>query len=226
MSTRGAVGFVANGKWYVTYNHGDSYPQELGMTVLEFCKTIEDWDAVKTNVEKVTLVDEHKSTPTPEQIEMYEGYSITHSIYGIRVANGVLEDWYNLLHELQNGRILYEIAVGNVEHMIDSHMFLADSLFCEWAYIIDLDDYTLKVYKGFNEEMCPDTPLPPDIDPKIDDNERWKDGNGSGYYPVKMLYAYNLDHLPEFMLGVTNKFKKEYRLLHRDNLVQALDKLK
>jgi hypothetical protein len=27
------------------------------------------------------------------------------------------------------------------------------------------------------------------------------------------------------MLGVTNEFKKEYRLIHRDTLVQALDKL-
>lgn len=220
MSTRGATGFVANGKWYVTYNHSDSYPEWLGMRVLEFCKTIGDWNTVKANVEKVELVDGHddNAIPTPEQIELYVGYSMTHSHYGVVIDKGTLDCWYNLLRQLQGERILYEIAVGNVRHMIDSHMFLADSLFCEWAYIIDFDDHTLKVYKGKNEKIYPDTPLPPDIDPKINDNERWKDSNGFGYYPCKMLYAYDLERLPEFMLGVTNEFKKEYRLERMESI--------
>jgi hypothetical protein len=36
--------------------------------------------------------------------------------------------------------------------MIDSHTFLVDSLFCEWAYIINLDENVLEIYRGFNKE--------------------------------------------------------------------------
>jgi hypothetical protein len=36
--------------------------------------------------------------------------------------------------------------------MIDSKGFLSDSLFCEWAYIINLDKEVLEVYEGFQEE--------------------------------------------------------------------------
>jgi hypothetical protein len=216
MSTRGATGFVANGKWFVSYNHSDSYPEYLGMRVLEFCKKTKDWDEVKKNVLKVRLVTGNRK-PSQKNIVDYLRY------YGNPNADkDIVVDWYWLLHSLQGEGILYEIANGNLKHMVDDHLFLADNLFCEWAYIVDLDEMKLYVYKGLNEEFCPDTPLPSDIA-----KEAYKKSEGytitelnSGkkihypethYYPVKMLYAYDLYNLPEFILGVSNKFKEKYR---------------
>jgi hypothetical protein len=207
MSTRGATGFVANGKWYVTYNHSDSYPEYLGMHVLQFCKDVINWKYLKTLVKKVILVDKD-SKLTQDLIDKYSRYSDT------SVSSQSLEDWYCLLRSLQGEKILYEIALGNVEHIIDSHTFLTDSLFCEWAYIIDLDNLTLNVYKGFNKKAISDTPLPSDIDSMKYDKETYESIKEK-YYPVKMLYAYDLGKLPEFMLGVTNEFKKEYRERHK-----------
>jgi hypothetical protein len=224
MSTRGAIGFVANGKWYVTYNHSDSYPSELGMNVLEFCKSVTDWNGLKERVTHITLVDENSPVP-PDLLEKYSCYGVTH-FCGVSVNGGREDDWYNLLRDLRHGRILYEIYVGNVEHMLDNHMFLAESLFCEWAYIIDLDEMVLHVYKGLNEVCQKETPLPPDIDPTKNGFDRWGKQEGDEFYPVKLLYDYSLTKLPEFMLGVTNAFKKQYREEHQDNLVQALEKLK
>ena len=219
MGTRGAIGFVLDGKWYVTYNHFDSYPSGLGMEVLEFCKSVEDWEILKQRVKNLTLVDEE--IPVPEDlIEKYSCYGQT-DVGGVRLAAGTLEDWYNLLRQIQGVATLHEIYVGNLEHMIDNHFFMRDSLFCEWAYIIDLDEMGLRVYKGFNKNTPSEKFLPPDIlPPDIDPNKPV-----DGYYPVKLLYTYNLKRLPEFMLGVTNEFKKEYRLMHGDTLVKALDKL-
>lgn len=198
MGTRGVTGFVADGKWYVTYNHFDSYPEYLGMLVLEFCKGGWDWEAVKENVRKVKLVGD-RDVPTEEEIYHYACFS------NLDVSTRSLTDWYCLLRNLQGVNILYAIARDDVEHMIDNHKFMADSLFCEWGYIIDLDDMTLKVYKGFNEKLINDTPLPPDVFSGVEEE---------GYYPVKMLHAYSLNRLPKFMLGVTNKFKEEYALTH------------
>ena len=36
--------------------------------------------------------------------------------------------------------------------MNDSKNFLSDSLFCEWAYIINIDTNCLEIYQGFNED--------------------------------------------------------------------------
>ncbi len=208
MSTRGLTGFIADGKWYAMYNHGDSYPEWLGMRVLEFCKQVQDWDALKENVLSVELVS-NEIDPTREQVELYEGYHYNPNEAILGHEKQESPDWYWLLRSLQGEGILYEIEKGNLKHIIDNHRFIGDSLFCEWAYIIDLDEMELKVYKGFNEEEYPDTPLPDDIpsDFKCDMEEK--------FYPCKMLYAYSLYKLPEFMLGVTNEFKKQYREEHQ-----------
>ncbi len=36
--------------------------------------------------------------------------------------------------------------------MVDYSTFMHDSLFCEWAYIINLDTKELEIYKGFNKD--------------------------------------------------------------------------
>lgn len=58
------------------------------------------------------------------------------------------EDWYCLLRNTQGDLRHYH---KGIEHMIDSQEFLADSLFCEWAYIMNLDDQQFEVYRGFNK---------------------------------------------------------------------------
>lgn len=199
MSTRGAVGFVADGKWYVTYNHSDSYPSCLGMEMLEFCKSIGKWSEVKEKVRKLKLVA-HGSIPTDDEVRQYLPY------YNRNVGNQNWSDWYCLLREAQGVEGLRGIIDGKINHMIDNHTFLGDSLFCEWAYIIDLDEMLLRVYKGFNTKPIEDeSTLPVDV---LGD---FYDAGNEKYYAVRMLHAYRLNRLPEFMLGVTNKFKEAYR---------------
>jgi len=180
MSTRGAYGFKNAGKYYVTYNHSDSYVQGLGAEVIRFCQIVshkDAWQEVSGNVEKIQLVDRN-SVPTPELIERYKPFA------DVGVSNQTLEDWYCLLRGVQFGGFLWGVAAGELEHMIDGFDFLKDSLFCEYAYIINLDDMTLDFYRGFNKEPVENGlpfPMVPD---------------GSGYYPVKLRASFSLWQLP------------------------------
>ena len=176
MGTRGAVGFVVGNKIKVSYNHFDSYPEGLGKDVVEFLRKVQTdkgLDTLKANAEKLVLVDQ-ENKPTPALIKKYIKYADE------GVASQSLKDWYCLLRNAQGVEGLSEVYQGNLEHMIDSNSFLKDSLFCEYAYIVDVDKMQLDLFVGFQRE-AQDGP-----------NPIGKEPNDDGYYPVRYLGSIDL----------------------------------
>ena len=58
------------------------------------------------------------------------------------------DDWYCLLRHAQGDLNVYK---NGLRYMIDNHDFIKDSLFCEYAYIINLDTKRLEFYVGFQK---------------------------------------------------------------------------
>ena len=56
---------------------------------------------------------------------------------------------------------------NGLRYMLDSADFLKDSLFCEWAYIINLSTKRLEVYRGFQVRK----PSPNRYDLQVADGE-------------------------------------------------------
>ena len=139
MSTRGAIGFHIQGQDKVTYNHSDSYPSWLGRETLQWLRT-QNVESLKKAAKAITMVSENDE-PTDEQITRYQDYVNT------QVGNQTEKSWYCLLRDTQGSLQPY---LEGVEHMIDSSEFLLDSLFCEYAYIINLDTKMLEFYSGFS----------------------------------------------------------------------------
>jgi hypothetical protein len=145
MGTRGTFGVRINGKDKLMYNHFDSYPSGLGCGILTAVKKILkrktglQW--LKKHAERLRLVPSD-SVPTEEEKELLRPYA------DLRVSNQSEDDWYCLLRNLQ-GDLTNTLKVGIG---IDSSNFITDSLFCEWGYIINLDDDVLEVYKGFQKD--------------------------------------------------------------------------
>ncbi|HBD94633.1 MAG: hypothetical protein A2355_02580 [Spirochaetes bacterium RIFOXYB1_FULL_32_8] len=176
MSTRGAWGFFRNGEsaTKITYNHMDSYPEFLGQNVVDFIRN-SSIDELNTIFDKIILVD-NSEKPTEEQIDECKSFANTD------VSTGSLYDWYCLLRNTQGQPELYK---ENLRYMLDSGKFLKDSLFCEWAYIINLNTNELEIYRGFRKK------------PNKKSN-RYKILNSeNGYYSCEILYTYPLDKIPD-----------------------------
>lgn len=144
MGTRGAFGFISKGKTKVTYNHYDSYPTGLGVSVIKACIDYPR-EQIAAAADAITLVKEDKK-PTKAQIKK----CIAAGLADFNVSTRSENDWYCLLRNLQGD--IESFVSGRAPFMIDSEAFLADSLFCEWAYIINCDTGNLEVYQGFNQD--------------------------------------------------------------------------
>ena len=169
MGTHGCYGFRKNGMDKLTYNHYDSDPGWLGRQIVKFCKetSIAEMNEIFNNL---VLVDED-GHPTPEQIAECKQF------YNADVSTRSIRDWYCLLHASQGEPDAYK---NGLKYMIDNHDFIKDSLFCEYAYIINLDTNQLEFYIGFQKT--------PDVY-----NRYGVEHDDDGYYPCKLMAIYPLD---------------------------------
>jgi hypothetical protein len=148
MSTRGAIGFKQKGELKVTYNHFDSYMSGLGVSILNEIKQIQEWEVVKKNVNKIKLVEDDKK-PTKKHLETFNKYSNT-SVGG-PISNTTVQSYYQLLREIQGTLVPY--MNGEVNIMVDSADFVKDTLFCEYCYIVDLDNMKFEAKNNYNGKV-------------------------------------------------------------------------
>jgi len=182
MSTRGAYGFYRGGKEKVTYNHFDSYPTGLGKDVIVFIGDTSN-EELNDISDKIKLVNGNKEA-TLKQIEECKEFSDTH------VSTGKLTEWYCLLRNAQGELGAFK---KGLKYMVDGKSFLNDSLYCEWAYIINLDTSVLEIYKGFNKNKNAKGRYARNWDKT---NEKEKE-NSDVYYGVELLKEIPLDEIRE-----------------------------
>ena len=141
MGNRGAYGFRINDEDKVTYNHWDSYPKWLGRNVMDYIAQSPLAD-MRRAANDIVLVDS-ASVPGPELIKKYRKYA------DLSVSRQRYDDWYCLLRQRQGELLPYN---NDLRHMVDFQSFLSDSLLCQWAYIVNLDNEKLEVYRGLNRD--------------------------------------------------------------------------
>lgn len=141
MSTRGYMGIKKKGELKGQYNHFDSYIEGLGKEIIDTLNTIPKKDLIsKLNevYDNIILVNEDDK-PTKELID----YALKNNLYDSYVSSRSTNDLYCLLRNAQ-GRL--DLYLGGLKYMLNGNEFLKDKLFCEYGYIINLDESTLDIY--------------------------------------------------------------------------------
>lgn len=174
MGTRGLMGFRLDSQDKATYNHFDSYPDCLGRNMVNFIKNNYATNADRLNVERMVrelrMVGREDKPTEADKLKLK-----TLGLFDGSVSSRTDDEWYTLLRNAQ-GRPLVALQAGVME---DQRAFAYDSLFCEYAYIVNFDDGVLEVYAGFQKK--PGKGRFADevaADPSLKDS--------SGYYPVTL----------------------------------------
>lgn len=147
MGTRGICGFVVNGEEKLTYNHWDSYPSGLGVSILSWLRSLNE-DTLPEARERAAglrLVDDQAVPSLEDKIQLSRFADTT---VGGPATNTEITSYYQLLRKTQ-GCPWLNLEAGV---MIESADFAYDGLFCEWAYVVDFDESTFEVYSGFRRQ--------------------------------------------------------------------------
>lgn len=169
MGTRHLVCVYANKRFQAAqYGQFDGYPGGAGLEVLDFIRGLnkKDLAAFKKKLKNVRLY----SSEEFKELDLYdkEGYEQPS-------GSKVLESIFNSESEM---------------HLINSASFAGDSLFCEWAYVLNLDNNTFSVYQGFVEKESESAEI-------FMKYKQLPDHRSTQYYPVKLSASYGLENLPE-----------------------------
>ncbi len=180
MGTRNLTLVKKNNKYPVAqYGQWDGYPSGQGLTVLNFLKS---WnrDEFEKNLDKTSFITDEDAKEMNENLEK---------------TGKEIEELYPALSRNTAAKVLQMIQDSPEGLKLSSSLnFAADSLFCEWAYLIDLDRNILGVYEGFNKEPLNESDHFYFLQ---NSKEAGDEKMGKDYFPVKLKASYSLSELPE-----------------------------
>lgn len=166
MGTRHLIEVVVDGQIKVAqYGQWDGYPSGQGVDVLKFLAE-NDLEAFKAKASQCSWL-------TQADVVMVNATANWTTIF----------PW--LSRDAGSDILTHVMGSENGLKLQNSHEFASESLFCEYAYVIDFDKNSLEVYKGFNKD-------------ELATGERFADliPEDKEYQPVKLVALYSLSDLP------------------------------
>ena len=192
MGTRSLIVVVKNDEIKVAqYSQYDGYFGSTGQLIKEFVQ----------NKEKVNLlnkkIDLCRFLTKNEVDELNE-----------RLSNGedIFQDFPQLSRNLGVDILDYIIDQNEETCLLDKRKFALDSLFCEYAYVVNLDTEIVEFYLGFNTNKNADFGRFKDLENLLSEDEK--------YRTVALLKSYKFNEIPtmEHLERLARRFYRENRL--------------
>ena len=161
------------------YGQWDGYPAGAGMYVRDFLAT-HDHKELKRKLNNCHWITEEEVNQFNADVEAYsianpgDFYPIakTHPEVSRDIGAAILDLVYN-----SNKPVALQ----------DSRAFAGDSLYCEWAWVINFKNNTLEVYRGFNKQ----TPVL-----GVFEGAELDTDTAMGYKPITLIKTFSLADVP------------------------------
>ena len=177
MGTRNLTCIKKNGEYILAkYCQWDGYYEGQGKTIVDFLRK-------KGNIEKLRERADDLKFISKEELEARwksVGVDPEANFVSYELANVFNKKWPEL-GRYMGGDILESIINSEGEFLTKNDLeFAADSLFCEYCYVIDFDDNTFSWFEGFNRKPLEDGERFAFLNDKCPDY-----GDDDKYYPVR-----------------------------------------
>lgn len=184
MGTRNLVAVYSKGAPVIAqYGQWDGHPSGQGKTALEFCtahlSTQAGRDAFKVKLTQCRWVTDEEIQDAHEAVGIKGGFMTMEQ-------SKKLDQILPYLSRDIGASILEMVRISPVDVLlVNSIEFAGESLFCEFAYVVDLDRNTFEAYVGFQKSRTT--------------GQRFSELHGKGEYaPVKLAGSWSLDALPDY----------------------------
>lgn len=146
MGTRSLICVFYRGRFVIAqYSQWDGYPEGQGMTILNFLLNSQNIERLKNGLQYLVVLDD-------DEVREYEERSAPRST--CKCCEKGMTDIPPLPASLSRdtgARILEIVANATSEDRVPVWLnleFANNALFCEWAYVVDLDKGEFEVYSG------------------------------------------------------------------------------
>lgn len=191
MGTRHLIAVRHEGDWRIAqYGQWDGYPEGQGIDVLNFCR-----NNIDTVFEEKLRNCRFISQEEEREAWIACGADLKDGFVSMDVANKFHKKFPLLSRDLGADVLKRVYASEGEVYLRNTLEFAKNSLFCEWAYVIDLDEDVLEVYNGFNKKP---------VKGRFASNT----SNEDGYYPVSLLHTFDFNELPsnEEFIEILNSY--------------------
>lgn len=189
MGTRHLTMVVLDGQTRVAqYGQWDGYPDGQGRTVLDFLAHM-DRQLLEQKVRASRFITDE------EYNEAWKKTGATGDWATQEQADKFNAQFPALSRD--HGADILQFICAHPDGVVlkDSSSFGLESLFCEWAYVIDLDKNVLEFYRGFNTDPAADVGRFAALKAAGYEPHKSYDGKCE-YQPVQLVKVYPFDALP------------------------------
>mgnify|MGYP000253513718 CR=1 FL=1 len=179
MGTRHLICIVLDGEYKLAqYGQWDGYLEGQGTVIAKTLQADDfDLDALKRGARAAEVISYDVKKKVYRE-EFGVDLDVTDGIVPFEVSAAFRRKYEHLTRSHGAQVVRYLMTAANPQVQEPYLEFANDGLFCEWAYVLDLDREVVEVYRGFQKE-------PPAEDERFAKADQ--EPNDGGYYPVQLV---------------------------------------
>ena len=215
MGTRSLILILYNGRFVVAqYTQYDGYPERegQGLRILNFLLVPTNIQHLKDGLPYIYIPSNEERQRISAEVKDLNDKARAHADFQrsnghyVEITNPLYEHWPSLSRDTGAGilEIIAQATEAKPVPVILDLEFANDGLFCEWAYVVNLDENTFEVFSGSEKKVGARS-------------IRFHDIGGDNETVPILVKSFQLGALPETEESFIAELNQELEIIHKEH---------